>query len=133
MAIYGMNFSMIEILIYANLGGVLGVLFFAFISHQLIYFWNLQVKPRLKHSERKRPVFTKRRRKFIRLKNKYGFPGIVILNPVIISIPISTFLVIKYYGRKGKYLLWLIAGQAIWSVLYVLFYLYLKEMISTLI
>jgi hypothetical protein len=60
---------------------------------------------------------------------KYGLWGIVILNPVLLSIPVGSFLMVKYYGLKMKNLLWLVAGQVAWSLVYVLFLYYVKMLI----
>jgi hypothetical protein len=125
-AVYSLN-NLRDILIYTNLGGLLGVLFFALLSQQLIRFWDLRIRPRLVKRVPSRTVFNRKNRRFIKIKNRYGFPGIVILNPVLLSIPISTFLVIKFFGRKKRYLAWLILGQFAWSVIYAVFYLYIKN------
>lgn len=126
-AVYSMNLSLYETLLYTNIGGLLGLIIFAFLSEQLIKLWHIHVKPilRLRSSYQ---VFTPKRRRFIHIKNNYGFPGIVILNPIILSIPISTFLVIKYFGKKTKYFLWLLFGQICWSIIYTVFYFYLKPL-----
>ncbi len=128
-AVYAMQMSFKETLIYTNLGGILGVLFFTFLSGIFIKGWNKYIRPGLEIGRRRRPVFTKRRRRFIQIKNKYGFIGIVILNPIVISIPISTFLVAKYYGKNKMNLVWLIAGQFGWSLIYTYFYVYIKQTI----
>jgi hypothetical protein len=129
-AIYGMNMSFLETLIYTNIGGIIGVLFFAFLSHKIIIAWDKYVSPRFFGWSKPRTVFTKKRRWFIRIKNQYGLPGIILLNPIIISIPISTFLVVKFYGKRKTYLGWLVIGQIVWSFVYCLFYFYLRHIIS---
>lgn len=129
MAVYVAQMSFIETLVFTNIGGIIGVLFFAFLSGQIIRLWNRFVGEKIDVNRKPKPVFTKRKRKFIKLKTRYGFIGIVVLNPVVISIPISTFLVKKYYGRVRFALLWLILGQIAWSFIYTYFYIYIKQTI----
>jgi hypothetical protein len=127
-AVYGMKFSFFKTLIYTNLGGIAGILFFTYLSDILINLWLRYIKSKNYNFHKPdKPIFTKRRRRFIQIKTKYGFPGIVILNPIILSIPISSFLVVKYYGKRLKNVLWLFVGQISWSVFYTIFYFFIYE------
>ena len=126
-AVYVMKMSFAETLFYTNLGGLVGIIVFAYLSTQIIQLWNTIIRPRVFKNKPVKPIFTKRSRKFIKIKNSYGFAGIVILNPIVLSIPISTFLVIKYYGLKKRYLAWLVAGQFTWSFIYTLFYMFVRN------
>lgn len=126
-AVYGMKMSFIETILYSNLGGLIGVIVFTYLSSQLLNFWNSIIRPKFHSSQSSKPIFTGSRRRFIKIKNNYGLAGIIILNPVILSIPISTFLIIKYYGLRKRYLAWLIAGQLVWSIVYSIFYIYIRK------
>lgn len=127
-AVYGMKFSFLKTLIYTNLGGIAGILFFTYLSDIIINLWLKYIKSKnYNFGKSDKPIFTKRRRRFIQIKTKYGFPGIVILNPIILSIPISSFLVVKYYGKRLRNILWLFVGQVSWSVLYTIFYFFIYE------
>lgn len=46
-------------------------------------------------------VFNRRNRLIIKIRNSYGFAGIIILTPVLLSIPIGTFLALKYYSKNA--------------------------------
>jgi hypothetical protein len=121
-AILVMKMSVTETLIYANLGGALGTFIFVFLSDLLVRTWNNYWPENLKLRRRKNKVFTKRNRRFVYLKTKYGFAGIVILSPVLLSIPLGCFLMVKYYGIKAMNVIWLIAGQVCWSLIYTFLY-----------
>ena len=54
--------------------------------------------------ERQKPLFSKRRRNLVKLKTKYGFWGIVIMTPILLSIPLGAYLLNKYYSKQ-KYIL----------------------------
>lgn len=98
-------------------GGIAGVIFFAFISQELIIFWNWFKKrcilPYPKTAKRlkfligdpdkaAKPIPIKTKRRYIRFKKNFGLYGIAALTPCIISIPIGTFLVVRFYGRSKK-------------------------------
>jgi hypothetical protein len=124
-----MKMSVIETLTYTNIGGVLGTIVFLYFSDFLIRIWNKTWPEGFVLLKKKRKVFTTANRRFVRIKIKYGLPGIVILSPVLLSIPLGSFLAAKYYGTKPRVLLWLIAGQMLWSVIYTFFYTQVKTVI----
>jgi hypothetical protein len=128
-AIYLAKMTPLETLLYTNTGGILGTFIFMYLSEFIIRMYNKYWPQRLKRNKRKKQVFTKINRRIVRIKTKYGPWGIVILNPVLLSIPLGSFLMVKYYGLKMKNMLWLIAGQVVWSLVYVLFLFYVKMML----
>ena len=128
-AIYVMEMSFTETLIYTNIGGVLGTLIFTFFSDFLIKFWNKYWPEKLKFHRKTRKIFTKRNRRYVKIKLKYGLFGIVMLTPVILSIPVGSFLIVKYYGIKKTNIIYMIAGVIFWSFVYTLFYTQFKAML----
>jgi hypothetical protein len=128
-AIYVMRMSFTETLIYTNIGGIIGVAFFFYFSDFLIRMWNRYWPESLTFKRRKRKIFTPWNRRFVRIKNNYGLSGIVILSPVLLSIPVGSFLAAKYYGTKPNVIFRLIAGQILWSVAYTLFYTQIKTIL----
>lgn len=129
-AVYAMKMSFVETLIYTNIGGIAGTLIFIWFSDFLIKTCEKYWPEKLKLKRKAKKVFTKRNRWFVNVKQKYGLPGIVILSPVLLSIPVGSFLTVKYYGIKKANLLWLIGGQIMWSLLYTLFYTQIKTMLT---
>ncbi|HLN54939.1 MAG TPA: hypothetical protein VK207_03040 [Bacteroidales bacterium] len=122
-AVFVMKMSVGETLLYTNLGGMLGVFIFLSFSGFLIKTWNGY---RSHFHKKKKLIFTPANRRFIKIKKKYGFWGIVILSPVILSIPVGAFLAAKYYGVRPRVFFWLIAGQIFWSVVYTIFYTHVR-------
>ena len=129
-AIYAMKMSFTETLLYTNIGGVIGAVIFIFFSDLLITAYNNYWPERLKFRKKARIVFTKRNRRLVKIKKNYGLYGIVILSPLLLSIPVGAFLTAKYYGTNKSNILWLIAGQIFWSLVYTLFYTQVKVVIS---
>ncbi len=129
-AIYVMGMSFTETLFYTNIGGILGTIISVYLSRFLIKLWNKYWPENLKFRRKTKKIFTKRNRRFVKIKSKYGLIGIVILSPVILSIPIGSFLTVRYYGNRLKNFLFLIAGQFCWSLVYTIFYTQFKMIIS---
>jgi hypothetical protein len=125
-AIYAMRMSFTETIIYTNIGGILGVLTFVYLSDFLIKIWNKYWPEKLRLYRKTKKNFTTRNRRLVKIKVKYGLFGIVILSPLILSIPVGSFLVVKYYGFKISNIIWLITGQVLWSVVYTFFYFHAK-------
>ena len=125
-AIYLFKMSFFETILYTNIGGVIGIIVFAFFSKGLLKIVDLLWPRKLKDSKRSKKIFTRRNRRLIFLKNKFGLPGIVVLSPVILSIPVGALLVTKYFGRKKRNYLYLLTGQVLWSFIFTIMYFRVK-------
>lgn len=125
-AVYVFKMSFVETILYTNIGGLLGIVFFTFLSKGIIRLIEV-IRPKNK-SSRKKPknIFTKRNRRLVTIKNKYGLPGIVFLTPVLLSIPVGSFLIEKYYGKNKINFLFLVLSNVIWSFIYTVIYMKLK-------
>ena len=65
-------------------------------------------------AKEKKQFNSKKKRSYVRLK-KYGFYGLAVITPVIISIPIGSFLLMRFYPRRKRKILTLIVSQVSWS------------------
>jgi hypothetical protein len=128
-AILAMKMSFFETIIYTNIGGALGAVIFTFFSGILIKTWNRYLPEIFKCQKKPKKVFTKRKRFLVKVKAKYGLTGIVILTPLLLSIPVGSFLIAKYYGRKRINIAWLISGQVVWSFIYTYLYIQVKAVV----
>lgn len=70
-----------------------------------------------KRSDSKKPhnIFSKRSRFLVRTKSTYGFWGIILATPVILSIPIGAFLVNRYYSHKKNIVWYMILSMIGWA------------------
>lgn len=135
LAILEYKMGILKTLILTNAGGLFGIFFFSYISEFLIQFWKTHISPFLrKHlmkkivfKKREKKVFTKRNRRIINIRSKYGLTGIALATPIILSIPIGSFLIVRYFGKKPLMLSYLAGANLIWSVIYVIFYTFLYE------
>lgn len=70
--------------------------------------------------QRNKPIkkvrnFTRKNRFIVRVKKSYGFWGIIIATPVILTIPIGAFLANKYYGKRKRIVPYMIASIVGWA------------------
>lgn len=97
-------------------GGVIGFYLYYYFSRRLIniirligqYFKklkseniNTKANASVKKSHPSKIIF-KRNRWIVKLKHHYGMWGIIILTPVLLSLPIGAFLLRKYYYNNKK-------------------------------
>jgi hypothetical protein len=128
LAIFQFQFSFLETLLWTNIGGIVGVYFFAFLSEKLISWWNRTFRkpgpgsPAAGSSEKR--VFTRKNRRIVRIKRQYGLAGIAISTPFLLSIPLGAFLAVRYYRHSRSKILYLVASNVIWSVIYTGFYMF---------
>ncbi len=129
---YGFDFK--QIFITTTIGGILGVLFFAFLTTPIVKLWDYLtgktkgrnkpakfIPPEFEEEEeeiivRKR-IFTKKNKRIVKLKVNYGLLGIAIVTPAIISIPIGTFIAIRFYPDKKTTVPYLLLSLVCWSLL----------------
>ncbi len=128
LAIIQFQFSFTETILWTNVGGVLGIYFFAFLSERVIAWWNRTLgkrrMERRRNSASDKRIFTKKNRRIVRIKQRYGLPGIAISTPFLLSIPVGTFLVVRYYRLTRRGIVYLVAANLLWSVIYAVFYFF---------
>lgn len=61
-------------------------------------------------------IFTPRNRRIVRIWRKYGLFGIALLSPVLISIPVGTFLATRLVSNRKKVLLYMFCSVLLWSL-----------------
>ncbi|MBN2481922.1 MAG: hypothetical protein JXB19_09290 [Bacteroidales bacterium] len=129
LAILVFKMSWTDTIIFTNIGGIAGIIIFGLLSRLLIFLWDRYWPDTLKFNRGKRKIHTKRNRLIVRLKNQYGLSGIVVLSPVLLSIPVGSYLITKYYGRNMMNYFWQFLGQFAWSVIYIVFFVYFQNIL----
>ena len=128
LAIMQFNFSFAETILWTNLGGILGIYFFAFLSDKLISWWNRTFRrPSADHNNQagsEKKIFTRRNRRIVRIKQQYGLIGIAVSTPFLLSIPVGAFLMVRYYRASRKSFIYLILSNIAWSMIYTGFYMF---------
>jgi len=136
--VIGLNYP--ETVLTAIIGGMTGFYFFYKISGLLINFYhkhstdihftikkyfNIDLVSIIKKRNKKRQLFNKKIRLIIKLKKKYGFWGIIISTPILLSFPIGAFLLKKYYSKNKNIFPYMFISVVGWclvfSTLFVIF------------
>ena len=127
LAVFQFNFSFAETVLWTNIGGGMGIYFFGFLSEKVMAWWKKtfrRIRKRHLAQVKGKKVFTARNRRIIRIKQRYGLPGIAFTTPLLLSIPVGVFLTVRYYGSRGRNFIYLIASNLFWSVIYTMFYMF---------
>lgn len=107
------GFTFLETILVTSLGGVLGVFVFFNIGSRIFHFFPIFFKP----INAKGKIFTKKNKFYVKLIRNYGLFGIAIFSPILISIPIGSFLAARFFeNQKTKALASMCAAVLIWSV-----------------
>ncbi len=130
--IIGLDFD--QALISVLIGGIGGFLFFYYLSKRITVLFN-SLKPKLCRimpdfikvkfdlfCERltiKKPskIFSRRSRFIAKVKTTYGFWGIIIATPFILTIPVGAFLANKYYSKRWQTVPFMIMSIVSWAAL----------------
>ena len=128
LAIMQFNFTFAETILWTNVGGILGIYFFAFLSEKLIAWWKKTFRRSSttgkERSGAEKKIFTKRNRRIVRIKKQYGLIGIAVTTPFLLSIPVGAFLLVRYYRASKKGFIFLILSNIAWSMIYTGFYMF---------
>jgi len=133
LAVARFDFSFMETILWTNVGGTVGIYFFAYLSERLITWWKRLFgssrRKRFEEKKEKKKIFTRRNRRIVKIKQKYGLIGIAFITPFLLSIPVGVFLVVRYYhSSKTKYM-YLIGSNILWSVIYTGFYMFWMDLL----
>ncbi|MCS6980483.1 MAG: hypothetical protein NZM15_10355 [Flavobacteriales bacterium] len=121
-AILTFGFSLPEAVLFGLTGGGLGVVAFTYAGALIINFAErIQKSFRPAPSPRKKKVFSKNRRRIVRVKQKFGLWGIALLSPVLISIPIGCLVAVRFFRHRGRIVKTMMTAVLLWSILMAAF------------
>lgn len=96
------NMSFVQSVLITSIGGCIGVVFFTHLSKAIInMFATVTIWLQIPNNHKPRRTFTFRHRMIVRIKQRYGLWGLVILTPVVFSIPLGSFLAERYFPRRN--------------------------------
>jgi len=137
---FGMKLNEWETIVFIETGGILGFLFFyyffGFLFKELKLLWPIVYnftpvlfkvrfemwRKRKRENKIYARKFTKRNKMIVRMRDRYGIWGLVILSPVILSIPIGALLGFKYFRHDHRFIPYMIISILIWGVISVTFF-----------
>lgn len=123
---YGFNYF--ETLAITAIGGVLGVsVFFQISKAALQAIIKAKKKKELENQSRealqgkkttidKKRIFTWKNKIIVMTVRKFGLPGIALITPVILSIPLGTFIAFRYFHNKKKVFTYLSMAVIFWAI-----------------
>lgn len=121
-----------QALIAVLIGGIGGFLFFYYFSKPVIrgidFIWPYVCRfappvYRVKYKaicekrllQNSSKIFTRKSRFIARFKTTYGFWGIILATPFLLTIPLGAFLANKYYSRRKHIILYMILSIVGWA------------------
>lgn len=128
--IIGLNYE--QAVISLLIGGIGGFLFFYYLSKRVsVLIDNLKPKVcrimpdfiKLRYNllcdrlTTKKPakIFSRKSRFMAKVKTSYGFWGIIIATPFILTIPVGAFLANKYYSKRKQTVPFMILSIVSWA------------------
>lgn len=108
--VLGAEKSFLETFWISSSGAAIGVFVISFFGEKLFIYLSKRARKRGKK------VFTKSRRNIVRIKNRYGLKGLMMVGGLI-SVPITTLLATKYFRHQRAMQLKVAGGFVVWSLL----------------
>lgn len=105
------GYGVLTSILLTSIGGCVG--FIVFFKFGTLIKRGIQalIKPK------KKRVFTKKNRLIVKVKSKYGFYGIAVLTPCLLSVPLGAILASVYFSGDRRTIPVFLSLIVIWSVL----------------
>ncbi len=128
--IIGLDFD--QALISVLIGGIGGFLFFYYLSKRATAFYSY-LKPQICRViptfiklrfqlfcekltlNKPAKIFSRKSRFIVKVRTTYGFWGIIIATPFILTIPVGAFLANKYYSKRRQTVPFMILSIVSWA------------------
>lgn len=112
------GFSYLETLLITSIGGLVGVIFFYYVSSAIMLLF-AKISSRFTKGKppKKKKKFTWKNKMIIHIKREYGLIGLAAITPTLLSIPVGTFLAARYFANTKKVIAYLSASVVVWSVI----------------
>ena len=109
------GFSVIETIIVSVLGMMTTVYLLTYFGDAIRIIFR-----RFSFRKKNHKVFTKRKRRFVRIWTKYGVPGIAFFTPILLSPPGGTILANAFKGKSHEIIKWMWIFAILWTVILTL-------------
>ncbi|MGZ3864216.1 MAG: hypothetical protein ACXVPN_13855 [Bacteroidia bacterium] len=119
--VFAFHFTFLKTLLVSGTAGICGSVVFGILSKEVmvLYEWVMKkIFPGRKPPKR----FTRMNRFVIKAKKYFGIPGIAVLAPLILSIPLGSFLAIRFFGHVKKTIVWMCITSIAWTI--ILYFIY---------
>lgn len=99
----------VETVLVSTSGAAIGITIISFFGDKLFNYLSKRAQ------KRGAKVFSSNRRRLVRIKNKFGLKGLLMIGGLI-SVPITTLLATKYFTHEKNMVLKVIFGFFLWSI-----------------
>lgn len=122
------DFSFFKAVTVTSCGGFTGTILFTYLSDWLI---RQSKKVNEKYFKKKNNVkkFTRKNKIIVLVKKKFGLTGIVVITPLILSIPLGCFIAVRYFSDKKKIVTYMFISIFIQAIVLFVFYHYFYKLI----
>jgi uncharacterized membrane protein len=110
-------------------GGMLGVYLFASLDLKILHFFNRIFRIK----QRTYVKFSKKARFMVRLKKGYGLAGIALLTPILLQVPVGTFLAMRLIKNKWKVSLYMLFSFSLYSFVICGAYFFLGQHVKEMV
>lgn len=112
------GFNYLQTLMLTIGGGILGVIIFYYLSNAIAFIFFKLLKAILGKKLPDKPrIFTWKNRMIVNTVRKYGLLGVAVITPILLSIPLGTFIAARYFQDRKQVLKYLCASVVFWSVI----------------
>jgi len=135
-----LDLNILEAFLCIEIGGIIGFLlyyyFFRILFKELKLLWPVVYKftpyifkvrfelwrERRRNNLMTRKKFTRTNKLIVKIRKRFGMWGIIVLSPVILSIPIGALLGTKYFSHRHGFIPYMIISISVWGVISVAFF-----------
>lgn len=121
-AVFAFKFTFLQTLIICGSGGITGTLFFSFAIDGIIKGLSNILDKHFPNRNLGKRKFTRKNKIIIKAKKNFGIPGIAIISPILLSIPLGVFLAIRFFGNRNKVILYMSVSVIFWTILLYIIY-----------
>ncbi|MGQ7868149.1 hypothetical protein [Sunxiuqinia sp. sy24] len=122
-----------QAIIAVTIGGISGFFFFYYLSSALIRmiksrkvvvtsfvdkYFKFDLNRLFGKFKSRSSKSIRTRRLFVKFRNRYGFIGIIIATPILLSIPLGAFLLNRYYSRKKHVFAYMVLSILGWALVF---------------
>lgn len=105
------GYGIVETILITSIGGIAGFMIFyrfgAFFHRKYVELF----------PPKNKKIFTPRKRKMVKYKNKYGFWGLAVLTPILFGIPLGSLIAAAFFHERLKTTLVFVSSIIVWSIL----------------
>lgn len=118
----------VEVLLCCSFAGFFGSVVFTLMSSGIVKYFNA-----LRARKNKGIYLRNYLRWMIKIKIRFGLVGLSLVSPLILSIPLGTFIAKKFYKNNLKIILYMSLSVLLWTCVYFLIFKCSNLLIDTLL